>query len=230
MAFIVIDNRIRCIADCVRNGAVLADIGTDHGKLPIYLAQTQKIKHAVAVDINEMPLLKAKNNIKKYGLDLVIDTYLTDGLRGVEVFCPTDIVIAGMGGELIEDILNKQTTDRKNVRYILQPMTKEECLRKFLCNNGYSIFDEYIVKEQRLYQVICAEYTGKNTEMSAAEYILGRKNIEKNDICFRELLEKTIEKTIRIMHGRQTAYLDIKCEEDLIHELITIREKYYGER
>ena len=126
------DKRLCAAADLVRQGAVFADIGTDHGKLPIYLAKVGKIKRAVASDINEMPLAKAVSNIKKYGFEDVIDTYLTDGLKGIEKFSPDCVVIAGMGGELIEQILSNSTLDKNNVKFILQPMTKEESLQNQL--------------------------------------------------------------------------------------------------
>jgi tRNA (adenine22-N1)-methyltransferase len=230
LAQIIIDNRMECIADCVRQGAVVADIGTDHGKLPIYLIQTQRATKAVAADINEMPLQKARDNIDKYGLSEYINTYLTDGLKGIEKFSPTDVVIAGMGGELIEQILREQTIEKVGKKYILQPMTKEESLREYLCENGYTIVDEFIVKENKVYQIICAEYTGNKTEMTAAEYLLGRINIQKKETYFFELLEKVIKRTETKLSGRKKAGLDVKDEQDCLNELNVIREKYYGKR
>lgn len=230
LAQIIIDSRMECIANCVRQGAVVADIGTDHGKLPIYLIQTDRVKRAVAADINEMPLQKARDNIEKYGLTEYIDTYLTDGLKGIERFSPTDVVIAGMGGELIEQILSEQTIEKNGKKYILQPMTKEESLREYLCENGYAVVDEFIVKENKVYQIICAEYTGQKTEMTAAEYLLGRINIQKKGICFFELLEKVIKRTETKLSGRQKAGLDVKDEQDCLDDLYAIKEKYYGKR
>ncbi len=228
MSNIIIDSRMKCIADCVRQDAVLADIGTDHGKLPIYLVQIGRAKKAVAADINEMPLQKAQNNIKKYGLNAFIDAYLTDGLVGIEKFNPTDVVIAGMGGELIAQILSNQTIEKTNVKYILQPMTKEDELRMWLCGNGYEITDEFLVKENKLYQVICATFTGKKNEMSQAEYLIGRINIEKKEKYLDELLSKVISRTETKIIGKQKAMLDISEERKCLNDLIAIREKYYG--
>lgn len=225
---IIIDKRMECIANCVRNEAILADIGTDHGKLPIYLVQTGKIKKAIAADINEMPLQKAKDNIRKYGLDSFIDTYLTDGLCGIEKFSPTDVVIAGMGGELIMQILSMQTIEKNGVKYILQPMTKEDSLREYLCENGYMIVDEYLVKENKVYQIICAEYCGKNQEMTDAEYLLGRINIEKKEAYFDELLLKVIERIKVKIAGRQKAGLDVVQENKCLEQLLDIKEKSNG--
>ncbi len=227
MANIILDKRMKCIADCVFENAILADIGTDHGKLPIYLAKIGKIKRAVASDINEMPLQKAVDNIKKYGYEDVIDTYLTDGLKGIENFSPDCVVIAGMGGELIEQILSNSTLDKNNVKFILQPMTKEEHLRRYLCENGFKITDEYIVKEGKLYQIICCEYSGCRYEMSDCEYLLGKINIEKKEQLFTELLDKVIDRIKTKIEGKCRAGIEVSYEEQILSRLLEIREKSY---
>ena len=224
METIILDKRMKCIADCVRQEAVLADIGTDHGKLPIFLVQTGRIKKAVAADINDMPLKRAVGNIEKYGLSDYIDTYLTDGLVGIDKFSPTDVVIAGMGGELIEHILENATIEKSGVKFILQPMTKEDSLRRYLCKNGYEITDEYIVKEGKIYQIICSEYKGINTEMTSAEYLLGRKNIEKQNEFFIELVQKVIKRMKTKLDGKEKAGLDLNEEKSCLEELMKIAE------
>lgn len=228
MAEITLDLRMSRIAECVPDEAVLADIGTDHGKLPVYLALKNKIKRAVAADINEMPLQKAVNNIKKNNLQDKIDTFLTDGLKGIERFSPDCVVIAGMGGELIEQILEEGTINKNNVKYILQPMTKEDSLRKYLCKNGYHITDEHIVKEGKLYQIICAEYDGKEREIGEAESYLGEINIEKAEELFGELMERVIDRTSVKITGKIKANLDVSGEVDLLKKLTDIKENYYG--
>ena len=228
MSATILDLRMSRIAECVPRGAILADIGTDHGKLPVYLALNKRIKRAVAADINEMPLQKAVNNIKKNNLEDTIDTYLTDGLKGIEQFSPNCVVIAGMGGELIEQILEEGTIEKGNVKYILQPMTKEDSLRKYLCRNGYCITDEHIVKEGKLYQIICAEYDGKSREMGEAEYLLGRINIEKSEDLLGLLIEKVIERTSVKINGKLKAKLDVSEEISCLKELTEIKENYYG--
>lgn len=225
MLNITLDSRMGKIAECVRIGAILADIGTDHGKLPIYLAQTNKIKKAVACDINEMPLSKAETNIKKYMLESKIDTFLTNGLIGVEKYSPTDVVIAGMGGELIAEILENSTVERTNIKYILQPMTKEEVLRKYLYEKGYSITDEYLVEEGKLYQIICAEYTGVKTIKSDAVYLLGEKNIEKSDKLLNRLIEKVEKRLESKISGMQKAELNYGKFQECLTEIHIIKEK-----
>ncbi len=228
MSETTLDLRMSRIADCVPNGAILADIGTDHGKLPVYLALKNKIKRAVAADINEMPLQKAVNNIKKNNLQDKIDTYLTDGLKGIEKFSPDCVVIAGMGGELIEQILEEGTIDKNNVKYILQPMTKEDSLRKYLCQNGYLITDEHIVKEGKLYQIICAEYDGNVREISEAKSLIGKINIEKSEALLGELIERVMDRVSVKIKGKLKANIDVSEELSCLKELTEIKEKYYG--
>ena len=229
MSEIILDARMKCIAECVPVGAVLADIGTDHGKLPVYLGQKGIIKKAIAADINEMPLQKAVNNIKIHGLEAVIDTYLTDGLKGIEAFSPDCVVIAGMGGELIEQILECATIDKDSVSFILQPMTKEETLRKYLCENGYNIYDEHIVREGKIYQIICAVFDGEKRTMTEAEYYLGHINIEKNSPLLSDLIDKVIKRINVRTEGKSVAGLDTAEETGLLKQILAIKEKCYGD-
>ncbi len=228
MTPITLDKRMKAVANCVREGAVIADIGTDHGKLPIYLVQTGRAKRAIASDINRLPLEKAKGNIEKYGLNEKIDTILTDGLSGIERFSPTDVVIAGMGGEMIADILENSTVKKEGVRFVLQPMTKEGTLREYLTNNGYLIYDENIVKERKIYQIICAEYTGEKYILTPAEILLGRKNIEKEDELFGEFAQRVIEITRGKIEGKKRAGLNIDEEMKTLFELEEILKRYRG--
>ena len=224
-----LDSRMMRIADCVTRGGILADIGTDHGKLPVYLAKEGVIKSGVASDINAKPLEKARNNIIQNGLEDKLDTCLTDGLKGVERFMPTDVVIAGMGGELISKILEESTVDKNGVRFILQPMTKEDTLRTYLCSNGYLIYDEHLVEEGKLYQIICAEYTGQQSNLTQAEALLGKINIERGGQLLEKLANKVIKRLKTRISGKKTAGLDFTEEEDVLRTVVGIKEKCYEE-
>jgi len=229
MEKLVLDNRMKKVSECVRTDAILADVGTDHGKLPVYLALNGKIKRAVASDINEMPLKKAADNIKKYGLSDIIDTCLTDGLNGLEKYSPTDVVIAGMGGELIEYILRNSKIQGANVRFILQPMTKADGLREYLTNNGYEIYDEQLAEEGRIYQIICAEYTGKNTDMTREMLLLGKKNIEKGDVLFGNFCDRVVEVITAKIEGRSRAGLDIVEDAECVENIKKIKKEWENE-
>ena len=159
---IKISKRLCTAASYVRDGAVVADIGTDHAYLPIYLALNNRISSAIASDINEGPIKKARENIAKHNLCDQIYTCVADGLDGIEKYAPNDIVICGMGGETIINII----TEGKDITpdtLILQPMTGADKLRKFLYENGYRITDESFVTEgEKVYCIIKAQKNGEN--------------------------------------------------------------------
>lgn len=168
------DERLSLCASFVREGTRLADIGTDHGYLPISLALEGKIESAVAADVREKPLKSAETNIKKFGVKNV-KTVLSDGLKEISPEDAYDIVIAGMGGELIASIIeNAPWICEGNRRLILQPMTRADSLRSFLCKNGFCIVAEKAcVSAKKVYSVIVSEYDGKTRECSSAFKYLG---------------------------------------------------------
>lgn len=212
--------RLAAAANFVRSGAFVADVGTDHAYLPIALALSGKISGAVASDINEGPYLRALANVRNHSLENKITALHTAGLCGVEKFAPTDIVICGMGGELIASIINDAPwTKNTSVRLVLQPMTHSEILRKYLLDNKFTIIDEALAKEEKIYEIICAEYTGNTEEYSEAELLLGKKNIERGDGLCQELLAHHLAILKRIASAKKTASADDTNEERLIEKL-----------
>lgn len=162
---IKLDSRLSTVASLVRKDKILLDVGTDHAYLPVYCIQQGIIGEAVCCDINEGPLLNAKETIKNAGLEEKIETILSDGLKKIEPDCAEDIAIAGMGGILIAEILSYASWIKKeNMHLILQPMTHAEDTRKFLCENGFEIDKEVTCSDSKhVYVVISASYTGKNS-------------------------------------------------------------------
>ena len=214
-----ISKRLCTAASYVRNGAVVADIGTDHAYLPIYLALENRITRGVASDINEGPISKARENIHKYGLENIIDTCVSNGLDGIEKYEPTDIVICGMGGELIAQIIeNSSYVKKQGVRLILQPMTTIRELREYL-QSGFSTIAENIVHEDnKLYQIIYVEYDGISREYSDAELELGIKNIENDGELFEKLLCSLISKKQKKLDGMKLGGYDTTEIEKEINE------------
>ncbi len=218
-----INRRLKAVSEFVRQGSVLADIGTDHAYLPVYLVSNGVCSRAIAADINRGPLRRAEQNIASAGLSESIETRLTDGLSGLDGLGITDIAICGMGGELIAKILKDAPfTASKNIRLILQPMTKSDFLRSFLLSHGYDIKNEAIVKDDRIYQIICAEYSGKNTVYSPVELLLGRHNINANTSLIREFAQNTLAAITTKRKGRASAGLSTENEDSLIAELSKI--------
>lgn len=149
--------RLQCLADQVPKGAKLADIGTDHAYLPIYLLQQDRINHALACDLRVGPLDSARNNAIDAGLCERVTLRLAAGLRKVAPEECDTITIAGMGGETIVQILQEAIwTARGDHLILLQPMTMLPQLRQYLLANGYYILREIICTEgRRRYIVMC---------------------------------------------------------------------------
>lgn len=189
--------RLLSAAELVRQNAFVADVGTDHAYLPIYLCLAGRIRGGVASDINRGPIERAMQNIARYGLGDKLFTRLTPGLEGIEEFSPTDILILGMGGELIASILSDAPWIRnKDISLCLQPMTHAEALRKYLFENGFEVTDERIVREgEKLYQIILARYTKKEiSPYSEEELLLGRLNIKNSSPLLSSLASEHIRK------------------------------------
>lgn len=220
MRDIILSKRLSTAASFVRSGAVCADIGTDHSYVPIHLVLSGIVKKAIASDVNEGPTLIAKENVKKYGLDDKIIVRTANGLDGIEEYKPTDILICGMGGELISEILNRSEYVKNNeVRLILQPMTAIKELREYL-SHGYKITDETLVFDaDKLYQVICAEYDGIEHIYTDIELELGKINIEKREELFSMLVKNTLKKRRKRFEGLKVGGYQTDDLEKEISEL-----------
>ena len=154
--------RLRAVADLVEPGLPALDVGTDHAYLPVRLVKEGVCPSAAAVDIRVSPLENARRNVEKSGLSDRIDLWLGDGLSGVEPGRFGTVIIAGMGGELIADIIASSALARdRGTVFVLQPMTRASELRKYLCENGFTITRETAVADSgRDYLCVRAVYTG----------------------------------------------------------------------
>lgn len=224
-----LDERLLCAASFVRRGKRFADIGSDHAYLPIYLAQRGIVDSALASDINEGPVESAIRNINTYGVCDKVSAICSDGLAGVRDFAPEDIAILGMGGELIEFIISRADWVKDgSIRLILQPMTHAESLYAYLCREGFDIVDEGICstserRTDRIYRIIVAEYSGRTSEPSTVEALVGKKNIERYRQTKDALVKKYIKHLIEVfgvrMNGKKYAELDASVEENLVSSL-----------
>ena len=163
MKLFSLDKRLDTCAGLVRDSARLADIGSDHAYLSVWLLKNKKISYAIASDINEKPLLSGKATAAKYGA-ANIEFRLGSGL---ETICKddriSDIVIAGMGGEVIADILSRsELVKNQDINFVLQPMTRSDDLIAFLYENGFEIKEQKaLCSGGKYYTVIAARYCGK---------------------------------------------------------------------
>ena len=195
--------RLSAIADMVTTGNRLVDVGCDHGYLPVYLIQQKKIPSAIAMDVRKGPLSRAKEHIRQYGLEEYIQARLSDGLENLKAGEGDTLVIAGMGGPLMERIL----TDGQSVRdsfseMILQPQSDIPHFRRFIQSQGFQIVEEKMVEEEsKFYPMMrvvrtCPEGDGnENLVSEAAPYTLeeafGKFLLkEHNPVLYRYLLRE----------------------------------------
>ena len=195
--------RLSAIADMVTTGNRLVDVGCDHGYLPVYLIQQKKIPSAIAMDVRKGPLSRAKEHIRQYGLEEYIQARLSDGLENLKAGEGDTLVIAGMGGPLMERIL----TDGQSVRdsfseLILQPQSDIPHFRRFIQSQGFQIVEEKMVEEEGKFfpmmRVVrtCPEGDGnENLVSEAAPYTLeeafGKFLLkEHNPVLYRYLLRE----------------------------------------
>lgn len=192
-----ISERLQTAAAMVSDGYTLADVGTDHGYIPIYLLEQKKIPSAIAMDINEGPLERAKEHIRLYGLEPYIQTRLSDGVEALMPGETDSILIAGMGGGIVMHILE----DGKEVCHaakelILQPQSELERVRSYLMENGYEILaEEMVLEEEKFYPMMKVRYTGtfstaEDVEMLKLSYLYGGLLLEKRHPVLKTYLEK----------------------------------------
>lgn len=155
----VLPPRLRCIADKVPLGSVVADIGTDHAYLPIHLVSSGRSPRAIGVDNKPGPLAAAALNVAAGGVGDRVELRHGSGLSQLTPGEVDVVVLAGLGGALTCKILDLDPNVRWSVeRFILQPMIGAEVVRRWLDDNGLKIVDEDLVADEgRLYEVIVAE-------------------------------------------------------------------------
>ncbi len=147
-----LSRRLRAVAGLVESGNVLADIGTDHAYIPIFLVGSGRIPSAVAMDVNRGPLKRAEENIRALGYSDRISVRLSDGFASLGEGEAQSAVIAGMGGPLMIRILSEGKRIVHTLREcILQPQSEIEKVRAFLTGEGFSFIREDIVEEDGKY-------------------------------------------------------------------------------
>lgn len=191
--------RLNEIAGMVNNNSIVADIGTDHGYIPKFLIDKEIAKMVIATDISKGSLDKTIGYIEEENLSDYINARLGDGLDPIKPFEVDTIIIAGMGGLLIAEILetNKKKLD-SYIEYILQPMVGADELRKYLTNNGFRIIDDKVVREgDKFYEVIKAvrEIFRVDDEI---EYEISPLWQEDDDNTWKEMINNRLQLLLKL--------------------------------
>ena len=187
--------RLRAVADLVPQGAKLADVGTDHGQLPVWLVRKGLIPQAVASDLRPGPLSRGQALAERWEVSDRVSFRLCDGLADIRPEEAEVVTIAGMGGETISDILDAAPwTREEGRRYILQPMSGTEGLRRYLSENGFAIDEEFLVLEgETLYVILLAE-PGSMEPLHEGEIWVGRQTPGMESLFRERYLEQELKK------------------------------------
>lgn len=222
-----ITKRLKEVANQVRHKR-LADIGTDHAYLPIYLAKAKKIEYAVAGDVVEGPHKISLENVKENNLENVIKCRKKDGLEAIEKQDKIEVItICGMGGKLISDILEKGKEKLKKVEcLILQPNVAEYLVREKVEELGYKIIEEKIIEESsHIYEIIVC-IKGK-MKLNAKQKKYGALLPQRKEKVFIKKYQKEIKKLDYILKELEKSektnkekILSLQKEKNMIKEII----------
>ena len=222
MSLTQIDPRLLSAAEFVRAGSVLADIGTDHGYLPVFLLLKGRIKRAVLSDVNEGPLRSAAAHAKEAGVEGRVEILLADGCASLADRGIDDYTICGMGGELIAEIISHAPhLNDKNVNLILQPMSRVGHLRRYLASEGFEIAAErYSYSLGRYYVCLCAVYRGAPYAIDPSLAELGLHRADRSDVAeYRGYLLSRLRSVRRALEGKRLGGNEAGDEELLCREI-----------
>ena len=211
--------RLNTLAKMVDPGSRVADIGTDHAYLPIELVKNGKIDYAIASDVAEGPLENAKNDIAAAGLTEQIETRLGSGLETVTHADQIDtVVIAGMGGKLMTDILDRAwSKDAQFKTLVLEPNIGEAGVRNWLMMHNYKIISEKLIAEAgHTYELIKASLTEEKHEMTEKEIFFGPFIVQEKNPVFYQKWEAQLAYYQRLLVNLNKAR---KKDEDRINEV-----------
>ncbi|TAA66258.1 tRNA (adenine(22)-N(1))-methyltransferase [Planococcus salinarum] len=229
-----LSDRLKRVASYVPEGAVLADIGSDHAYLPCYLALKGVIKGAIAGEVVKGPYESAQKKVRQEGLQDIIDVRLASGLAAVDpADSVTAISIAGMGGPLITSIIDDGKEKLAGVqRLILQPNVHSKSIREWAASNGWAIVEEEILKENdKIYEILVLEPSASPINFTEKELLMGpilskEKSAVFNEKWSRESAQwkrilvsmEATEQTLHILGKKQELVDKIRLVEEVLHD------------
>ena len=205
MGSVRLSKRLGVIAGYIEKGASVADIGTDHGYLPVYLAQHGLARRIIASDVSERSLNPARHSAAKYGVEDRIEFIAAPGLSGIGEFDADTVVLAGMGGETIIGILSGAPwVICGGIRLILQPQSKNVDLYLWLRGNDISVHDAALARDSgRIYVVLSAGADGRAPAICDPELEILSLLAKKCDPLFAEYMEWLIAKARLALNGME---------------------------
>ena len=219
--------RLKCIANQIDPCNSIADIGTDHGYIPIYLIKQGKCKTAIASDINKGPVEKVSFNVATENMESVISCRLGPGLSVLESNEVDSIIIAGMGGNLIRDIIEGDLKIFKSINYaVLQPVQNPEILRKYLLEKGFDIIEEDLCKDDgRYYEIIKVKFGLGPIKKEKVFYEISENLIIKKHPLLKEYLNFKIENYSKsLSYISQDTPLSKKRRNELKSKIQSLKE------
>jgi len=219
----LLSKRLQAVYQMVDEDTRVADIGSDHAYLPVELIEQGVAKYAIAGEVAKGPMSRSKEDVDKFGLSSKIDVRLGDGLAVIKDTDEIDtVVIAGMGGILIQDILSRATEEQlSHVKtLILQPNIGEPLVRHWLVKNNFEIVDEAIIEEDHhVYEIIKAKKVNLTTDLTEAQYLMGPVLMSKRTPTF-------IAKWQRKLNGYQKAMENMKHAKRLDQSKLDVMNRY----
>lgn len=219
--------RLQHIAATITPGRRVADIGTDHGYIPIYLMENHLATHVIAMDINPGPLTRAEAHIKASNLQACIETRLSNGFSALHENEADIAVIAGMGGELMKSILENGSHVTGSLKeLVLSPHSEIDIVRKFLHTIGFKIINEEMLTDEGKFYTIIKAVKGDDRPYTDMEYKYGALLIENKDKVLWDFLKMRKTKIMNILarlQEEQTENAKAR-EEQLYKELMEINE------
>ncbi|MGI6084545.1 MAG: tRNA (adenine(22)-N(1))-methyltransferase [Acetivibrionales bacterium] len=226
----VLKGRLKLIYDMIPLCDTLSDIGTDHALIPAYALLNGRCNRALACDVKSGPLERAEKTRRKYELENRVELRLGSGLTPVAEEEADVIVMAGMGGILITELISESINIARKANYIIiQPMTRQEIIRPFLWENGFEISNEALAYEgNKLYLAILTRYTGTRKEnCDRIQELIGDMLIKNNDPLLKDWVKDHIRKQKKALNGLKSAKATynaekIETEEKLLQELTAL--------
>lgn len=195
-----LSRRMQRLTSLITEGNRLADVGTDHGYVPIALVRDKRIPSAIAMDVNRGPLARAGEHIRESGLSTYIETRLSDGLAKLGPGEADTVLIAGMGGMLIRRILEEGGHCLPTVReLVLQPQSDIHRVREWLYKNRYQVTAEDIVEEDGKYYPMMQAVHGRERELCQTDLYYGKREIQRSPEVLRSCLQAELARNRRVM-------------------------------